>query len=140
MKWWLSHDVQTNYAHTLKATYGDEYIWLPSNLDAIADCTLPTEDKQIILKQLEHLRDVPRTPGQYMLERDISNIWNAIAVDGSAAQVAIDEKIQEINREITKKMSDLGYTDSQGNLLKEYNIRDVDWVIENIEKYGKGAK
>ncbi len=138
MKWWLSHDVQTNYAHTLKATYGDEYIWLPSNLDAIADCTLPTEDKQIILEQLEHLRDVPRTPGQYMLERDISNIWNAIAVNGSAAQVAIDEKIQEINREITKKMSDLGYTDAQGNLLREYNIRDVDWIIDNMERYGKG--
>ncbi len=138
MKWWLSHDVQTEYAHTLQATYGDEYIWLPSNLDAIADCTLPTEDKQIILEQLTWLRDVPRTPGQYMLERDISNIWNAIAVDGSAAQVAIDEKIQEINREITKKMSDLGYTDTRGNLLKEYNIRDVDWIVENIEKYGKG--
>lgn len=138
LKWWLSHDVQTNYAHTLQATYGDEYIWLPSNLDAIADCTLPTEDKQIILEQLAWLRDVPRTPGQYMLERDISNIWNAIAVDGSAAQVAIDEKIQEINREITKKMSDLGYTDAQGNLLREYNIRDVEWIVENIEKYGKG--
>ncbi len=138
MKWWLSHDVQTSYAHTLKSTYGDEYIWLPSNLDAIADCTLPTEDKQIILEQLEHLRDVPRTPGQYMLERDIYNIWNAIAVDGSAAQVAIDEKIQEINREITKKMSDLGYVDTQGNLLREYNIRDIEWIRENIEKYGKG--
>jgi len=138
MKWWLSHDVQTSYAHTLKSTFGDEYIWLPSNLDAIADCTLPTEDKQIILEQLEHLRDVPRTPGQYMLERDISNIWNAIAVDGSAAQVAIDAKIQEINREITKKMSDLGYVDAQGNLIKEYNIRDVDWITENIKKHGKG--
>lgn len=137
MKWWLSHDVQTSYAHTLKSTFGDEYIWLPSNLDAIADCTLPTEDKQIILEQLKHLRDVPRTPGQYMLERDISNIWNAIAVDGSAAQVAIDAKIQEINREITKKMSDLGYVDAQGNLLKEYNIRDVDWIIENIENHRK---
>lgn len=138
MKWWLSHDVQTNYAHTLKSTFGDEYIWLPSNLAALADCTLPTEDKQIILEQLTWLRDVPRTPGQYMLERDISNIWNAIAVDGSAAQVAIDEKIQEINREITKKMSDLGYVDAKGNLLKEYNVRDVDWIVENIDKYGKG--
>lgn len=137
LKWWLSHDVQAEYAHTLQATYGAENIWLPANLDAIADCTLPTDDKLIILEQLEHLRDVPRTPGQYMLERDISNIWNAIAVDGSAAQVAIDECIMEINREITKKMTDLKYIDANGNLLKEYNVRDVDWVIENIEKYGK---
>ncbi len=137
LKWWLSHDVQTKYAHTLQSTYGNEYIWLPSNLEAIADCTLPTEDKRIILEQLTWLRDVPRTPGQYMLERDISNIWNSIAVDGKSAQVAIDEKILEINREIIKKMSDLGYCDAEGNLLKEYHIRDVEWIVENIEKRRK---
>ncbi len=140
LKWWLSHDVQTKYAHTLQSTYGDEYIWLPSNLEAIADCTLPTEDKQIILDQLTWLRDVPRTPGQYMLERDISNIWNSIAVDGKSAQVAIDEKILEINREIIKKMSDLGYCDTQGNLLKEYHVRDVDWIVENIRKGGNSKR
>ncbi|MCR5753421.1 MAG: extracellular solute-binding protein [Acetatifactor sp.] len=138
LKWWLSHDVQANYAHTLQSTYGKEYIWLPSNLEAIADCTLPTEDKQIILEQLKWLRDVPRTPGQYMLERDISNIWNSVAVDGKSCQVSIDEKILEINREIIKKMSDLGYCDTEGNLLKEYHIRDVDWIIDNIEKARKG--
>lgn len=137
MKWWLSHDVQADYSHTLQATYGAENIWLPSNLDAIADCTLPTDDKNAILEQLTHLRDVPRTPGQYMLERDLSNIWNSIAVDGTAAQPAIDEKIMEINREITKKMSDLGYVDTKGNLLKEYNVRDVDWIKENIEAHRK---
>lgn len=137
LKWWLSHDVQTRYAHTLKSTYGDEYIWLPSNLDAIADCTLPTEHRMIILEQLKWLRDVPRTPGQYMLERNISNVWNSIAVDGESAQVAIDKTILESNREIIKKMSDLGFCDAEGNLLKEYQIRDVDWIIDNIEKSGK---
>ncbi len=140
MKWWLSHDVQADYSHTLQATYGAENIWLPSNLDAIADCTLPTDDKLAILEQLTHLRDVPRTPGQYMLERDLSNIWNSIAVNGVAAQPAIDEKIMEINREITKKMSDLGYVDATGNLIKEYNVRDVDWIEENIEAHRKEAE
>lgn len=137
MKWWLSHDVQAEYSHTLQATYGSENIWLPSNLEAIADCVLPTDDKLAILEQLTYLRDVPRTPGQYMLERDISNIWNSVAVDGEAAQPAIDEKIMEINREITKKMSDLGYVDTNGNLLKEYHIHNVDWIEDNIEAYRK---
>ena len=137
MKWWLSHDVQAEYSHTLQATYGSENIWLPSNLEAIADCVLPTDDKLAILEQLTYLRDVPRTPGQYMLERDLSNIWNSVAVDGAAAQPSIDEKIMEINREITKKMSDLGYVDTNGNLLKEYQIHDVDWIKENIEAHRK---
>ena len=83
---------------------------------------------------------MPRTPGQYMLERDLSNIWNSIAVDGKAVQPAIDEKILEINREITKKMTDLGYLDSSGNLLREYNIRDIDWIRENIEAHREGGE
>lgn len=135
LKWWLGHEVQAEYAHTLQSTYGSENMWLPANLEAIGDCALPTEHKLAILEQLSYLRDVPRTPGQYMLERDLSNIWNAIAVDGKAVQPAIDEKILEINREITKKMTDLGYLDNEGNLLREYNVRDVDWIQENIEKH-----
>lgn len=140
LKWWLSHEVQAEYAHTLQSTYGSENIWLPANLEAIGDCALPTEHKLAILEQLTHLRDVPRTPGQYMLERDLSNIWNSIAVDGKAVQPAIDEKILEINREITKKMTDLGYLDSSGNLLREYNIRDIDWIRENIEAHREGGE
>lgn len=137
MKWWLSHDVQAEYSHTLQATYGSENIWLPSNLSALADSVLPTDDKLAILEQLTYLRDVPRTPGQYILERDISNIWNSIAVDGKAAQPAIDEKIMEVNREIIKKMADLGYADINGKLIREYRIRDVDWVTSNIEEHRK---
>ncbi len=140
LKWWLDHEVQAEYAHTLQSTYGSENIWLPANLEAIGDCALPTEHKLAILEQLSYLRDVPRTPGQYMLERDLSNIWNGIAVDGKAVQPAIDEKILEINREITKKMTDLGYLDNEGNLLREYNIRDVDWIRENIEAHREGGE
>ena len=42
---------------------------------------------------VRELRDVPRTPGQYLLERSISDIWNAMVFDGTSAQVAADEKV-----------------------------------------------
>ncbi|MCQ2505875.1 MAG: hypothetical protein MJ113_01715 [Lachnospiraceae bacterium] len=83
------------------------------------------------------LRDVPRTPGQYLLERSISDIWNAMVLDGKSAQVAADEKVIEINREIKKKMQELGYYDEDGNLVKNYVIRDIDWIRENQAKAGK---
>jgi hypothetical protein len=49
--------------------------------------------------------------------------------DGVSAQVAIDDKVIDINREIKKKMKELGYYDEQGNLIKSYVLRDVDWII-----------
>jgi len=138
IKWWMSTEIQSRYAYTLQLTFGDDYIWMSANTEALENSTLPAEDKRLILEQLQYLKNVPRTPGDYMLERSLSNIWNAVAINGSSAQVAIDEKMQEINRELTKKMSDLGFADTEGNMIKEYKFRDVNWIIQNIEEHRKG--
>ncbi len=139
LKWWTDHETQTTYAYNLQSTYGGNYIWLSSNLQAIADSPLAQKDKQVILEQMKWLRDVPRTPGQYLLERSLSDIWNTIVFDGTSAQVAIDKKIIPIQREMRKKMVELGFCDAEGNPLKPYSIKDIDWVIENMNK-AKGAK
>lgn len=134
LKWWTDHDTQVNYTYTLQSTYGKEFFWLPSNLEALADAPIEQADKQVILEQVQWIRDVPRTPGQYLLERSISDIWNTMVLDGTSAQVAVDEKSVAINREIKKKMTELGYYDEEGNLLKPYIIRDVDWIKEQMKK------
>jgi ABC-type glycerol-3-phosphate transport system substrate-binding protein len=134
LKWWTDYETQVNYTYTLQSTYGKIFVWLSSNVEAVADSPFEQADKQVILEQIKWLRDTPRTPGQYLLERSISDIWNAMINDGTSAQVAIDEKVIEINREIRIKMNELGYYDKTGNLLRPYVIRDVDWIIEQIEK------
>jgi ABC-type glycerol-3-phosphate transport system substrate-binding protein len=134
LKWWTDYETQVNYTYTLQSTYGKTFVWLSSNVDAVADSPFDQADKQIILEQIKWLRDTPRTPGQYLLERSISDIWNAMINDGTSAQVAIDEKVIDINREIRIKMKELGYYDEAGNLLRPYVIRDVDWIIDQIEK------
>jgi ABC-type glycerol-3-phosphate transport system substrate-binding protein len=133
LKWWTDYETQIDYTYTLRSTYGKTFVWMSSNVEAVADSPFDQEDKQVILEQIKWLRDVPRSPGQYMLERSISDIWNSMVNDGVSAQVAIDEKVIDINREIKKKMKELGYYDEEGNLLKPYVIRDVDWIISRTE-------
>lgn len=140
MKWWTSEEAQVEYTYTLRSTYGDTYFWLPSNVDALKQAPLGQEDKAVILDMVQELRDVPRTPGQYLLERSISDIWNAMVFDGTSAQVAADEKVIAINREIRKKMQELGYYDESGNRLKDYVIRDVDWIQEQMDRAKKGGE
>ncbi len=132
IKWWTRHDTQSTYASTLLATYGKAYLWLSANLDALADAPVGRADKDVILSMASWLRDVPRSPGQYLLERSISDIWVAMINNGVSAQVAADEKVVAINREIRKKLQELGYVDELGNLLKPYVVRDVDWITEQI--------
>ena len=98
LKWWLSRETQVNYTFQLRSTYGDAFLWLPSNLQALADAPVERADLDIILASTAWLRDVPRTPGQYILERSISDIWNAMVSRGTSAQVAVDEKVVLINR------------------------------------------
>ncbi len=139
MKWWTRTDVQVEYTYTLRSTYGDTYFWLPSNVEALEQAPIDQEDKEVVLDMVQYLRDVPRTPGQYLLERSISDIWNAMVFDGTSAQVAADEKVIAINREIKKKMKELGFYDDDGNLLKPYVIRDIDWIQEQMDQ-AKGGE
>ncbi len=134
LKWWTDYETQVDYTYTLRSTYGKTFVWLPSNVKAMKDAPIEQADKQVILENIKWLRDVPRTPGQYLLERNLSDIWNTMINDGTSAQVAIDEKVIGINREIRSEMKELGYYDEEGNLLKPYVIRDVDWIIEQTEK------
>lgn len=136
MKWWMSTETQTDFAYTLQSTYGPAFLWLSGNLDAVEQSPLDNADKQIILEQFKWLRDVPRTPGQYMLERGLSDIWNKVTFDDVPVRVAIDRQVIIIDREIKRKMIEFGYLDSEGNVIKPYTIRDVDWIQEQMDKAG----
>ncbi|MGI6234277.1 MAG: extracellular solute-binding protein [Christensenellales bacterium] len=140
LKWWLSKETQVNYTFLLRSTYGDAFMWLPANVDALKDAPIDRADLDIILDSTDWLRDVPRTPGQYILERSISDIWNAMVTKGVSAQVAVDEKVVLINREIRKKMTELGFYDQDGRLLKPYVIRDYDWIKEQMDQAEGGAR
>jgi ABC-type glycerol-3-phosphate transport system substrate-binding protein len=133
MKWWMSLETQTEFAYTLQSTYGPEFLWLSGNIHAVEQSPIDNADKQIILAQIEWLRDVPRTPGQYMLERGLSDIWNTVTFDDRPVRVAIDRQVIIIDREIRRKMIEFGYLDTEGNVIKDYVIRDVDWIQEQID-------
>lgn len=110
-----------------------------SNVEALEQAPIDQEDKEVILDMVRWLRDVPRTPGQYLLERSISDIWNTMVFDGTSAQVAADEKVIAINREIKKKMQELGFYDDEGNMIKSYIIRDAEWIQEQMDNAKKGV-
>ncbi len=140
IKWWTSKEVQTEYTNTLTSSYGKTYFWLTSNLEALQNNPMEEKDKNVMLKQINWVTDVTRTPGQYLLERTISNIWTSMVFDGVSAQVSVDEKKADVNKEITRKMTELGYYNDKGKLVKKFKLRGYDWIKANQEKARKGGK
>lgn len=133
LKWWMSEEIQTQFAFQLQSTYGINYVWLSANLAAVENSPLDQDDKEVILEQVPWLRDVPRTPGQYMLERSISDIWNKAVFDGVPTGVAIDRYTIIIDREIRRKMIEFGFLNADGTLKQDYVIRDIDWIRAQME-------
>ncbi len=133
LKWWQDTEVQTTYSYNLQSTFGEEFVWLSGNTEALANAPIDNSDKQVILESIDWIRDVPRTPGQYMLERGLSDIWYKGVFDDYSTRFIVDVQTLTINREIERKMIEFGFIDEDGNQLKEFVIRDLDWVLEQIE-------
>lgn len=132
MKWWNSTDVQVNYAYQLKNIYGPEYIWNTANIEAFKQLPIEEDDKEIILEQWEWLIEVPKLPGGYMVERELSNTWNKVVFDGENPRAAIDSAIITMNRELKRKLEEFGYM-KDGEITKMYEIP----TIEKVESWGE---
>lgn len=133
IKWWLSEKTQTTYTTRLKTTYGDEYLWNSSNLKALANMPIPQEDREIILEQLQWVKEAPKIPGGYFTEREVSNAWNKIVFDGVDVRAAVEDAAIVTNREILRKLEEFGYV-KDGKMVREYivpTIEEVEGWLEN---------
>lgn len=133
MKWWSSTEVQTEFGQTLQISYGDEYIWTSANLEAFSNLPWNTKDKEIIKEQSLWIMEAPRVLGSYMMEREISNAFNDVVVNGKNLRSRIDDAVKVIDRETERKLEEFGYI-KDGVILKEYQVPTMKKVYEIIGK------
>lgn len=128
VKWWSSTDVQAEFGQILQISYGDEYMWPTANMQAFAQLPWDADDKEVIAEFAKNVVDVPRIPGTYLLEREMSNTFNDIVVNGDNEQTRIDKAVKTINREFARKLEEFGYNDTEGNVVREYEIPTIESV------------
>lgn len=133
MSWWSSADVQAEFGQMLQIMYGDEYIWPTANIEAFNRLPFPSSDKDIIMEQASYILEAPRLLGGYMLERELSNAFNDIVVNGETLRSRVDDVVKTVNRETLRKLEEFGYVDSAGNVLKEYKVPSVEKVDEILK-------
>jgi ABC-type glycerol-3-phosphate transport system substrate-binding protein len=130
LRWWMSTETQVEFQRQLIMNYGTGYLWNSANTEAFRYLPIPEEHKDVILAQWEWLQEPVKLPGTYMQERELSNAWNRIVFDGLNPRVAIDNAILTINREMARKMEELGYTEN-GARLVEIKVP----TIETVERW-----
>lgn len=122
LKWWSSTETQTQFSSMLLSTLGKEYLWNSANLSAFESLSINEEDLNIILEQWSYLRELPKVPGSYQVELEISNIWNNVVIDRENLRVLLNDSIIRMDKEIHKKMSEFYYMDKYEVILKPYNL------------------
>lgn len=132
LKWWLSTETQVDFSYQLQNIYGPEYVWNTANIEAFKQLPIDEEHKEVILEQWEWLIEVPKLPGGYMVERELSNVWNKIVFEDENPRAAIDNAVVTMNRELKRKLEEFGYM-KDGEIIKEYEIP----TIEKIESWGE---
>ena len=122
LTWWSEAETQIHYAESLITTYGQEFLWNTANLDAFLGMSWDPFHQQVIYEQWSHIYDPVKVPGSYMVERELSNIWNKVVYDGVNLRTAIEDGTVIANREITRKMIEFGYLNTSGVILNNYFI------------------
>lgn len=129
LKWWLSAETQAEFSNRLESTYGDAYRWNTANLAAFESLPYSDEHRAIILEELSYQTETARHPAGYMVEREVSNIWNDVVVNGKGLTERTDRAVISSEREIRRKLIEFGFMDSEGNLLKPYTTQDIrEWL------------
>lgn len=140
MKWWSSAEVQAAFGQTVQITYGSSFLWNTANKEAFSMLPWKTRDKETILAQAEWINESPRLPGSYMVEREISNAYNSIVVDGKNLRRTLDNAVKRINRETERKLEEFGYNDANGNVITPYEVPTLERVREILGKTGEDEK
>ena len=133
LQWWLSSPVQIQYNQMMASSFGEMFFWFPSNQEAWHTVGMSHEHRMMVMEQMQWMREAQRIPGLYMVERAISNAWSSIVFQGVSPQRAADRANTIVHREVRRKMIEFGFLDYEGNVLREFVLRDIDWIMENIE-------
>ena len=134
LKWYLSVDTQTNYANTLQSTYGSEYRLNTANLNAFKQLQYSEEDLKVILGQWQWQKENVQHPAGYMSERELSNAWINVVVNGDGIAEALDKAVLQSDREILRKMQEFGYCDEDGNVIKDYKLLTAKDLYNMLEE------
>ncbi len=129
IKWWMEESTQLLYEELLAFSYGNEYMWNSANIQALEKSLIDENSKEIIIKQIYNLKNITMVPGYYMMEREISNIWNNVVLNGRNVRDSIDEAMITIGHEMNKKNIEFGYIDKNYNIIKPYKT-DVESFLK----------
>lgn len=111
MKWWVSADTQAAYGNDLEALLGTAARYSAANIEAFANLAWSKQEVDVFASQRQHVYVRPCAPGDYYVDRNLSNAFSATYLRGEDAREMLTYWTYETNREIERKREEFGLDD-----------------------------
>ena len=135
LKWWHSTDTQVEYLQNIQMRLGEKYLVLPANVDALKRSPWDREIKEQVAIAAKWSRIPAVLPGSYVVERELSNIWNKVVIDRMDVRVAVSESVDKMNRELYRKYKEFGFVE-EGTTNSSYVVPNN----SNISRWVRGRQ
>ena len=114
---------------------GEKYLVIPANVDALKRSPWDREIKEQVSLAAKWSRIPAVLPGSYVVERELSNIWNKVVIDRMDVRVAVSESVDKMNRELYRKYKEFGLVE-EGTTNSSYVVPNN----SNISRWVKGRQ
>ena len=137
LKWWHQTDTQVEYLQNIQMRLGEKYLVIPANVEALSRSPWDREIKEQVAIAAKWSRIPAVLPGSYVVERELSNIWNKVVIDRMDVRVAVSESVDKMNRELYRKYREFGFVE-EGTTNSSYvvpnNSNISRWVIGRVDE------
>ncbi len=107
IKWWMSDDVQAEYAAEVEATFGVASRWSTANRNAVERMAYSEEERKVIYEMWDDFTESPIVLGGYYTTRYLTTALNQAVIQGDNARIALEDAVREINKEMKRKQEEL---------------------------------
>src|SRR5690606_39091303 len=102
VQWYASAETQTEFGLNLESFKGEQFRWITANIEAFVRMPWRPEQLDVLLEQWRWYKDLPLVPGGYITARELNFAWIRTVLDGEVPRTALEDAVQEIDRELRR--------------------------------------
>lgn len=107
LDWWTSTDTQSAYTTQVEGRLGSQARWMSANTEAYWALPWNTDEKAAIRSAWDWARETPVVRGSYYTNRYLVNAINRAVVENVPPRSALEEAVEQINKELARKQTRL---------------------------------
>jgi ABC-type glycerol-3-phosphate transport system substrate-binding protein len=107
LDWWTSAETQKNFSKLLEGRLGKIAKWNTANIEAFSSLNIKKEHITIIKETWNNSIEQPVVFGGYLTTRNMANALNKTVIQRLPVRSALEEAVEQINSELSRKQKEL---------------------------------